>query len=212
MFRESCPIALRRLTTWLGVPLAGLAMLTAAPGAMAACGQVAYARTTRSPATGRPPLAIGDSVMFDAVPMLARAGFEADAMICRRMDQGLAMLRARRQRRTLPHLVALALGTNWIITTRDVRRALALLGRSRVLVLVTPRDDEPPRGRDSRVIRAAGRRWPDRVIVLDWAAASGRHRGWLAPDGVHLGGPSGERAFTRLLAQVVPLAADPPVP
>jgi len=150
--------------------------------------------------------------MFDAVPRLARAGFEADAMICRRMDQGLAMLAARRRRRTLPHLVALALGTNGIVTGRDVRWALRLIGRSRVLVLVTPRDDEPPRARDSRVIRAAGRRWPERIIVLDWAAVSGHHPGWLAPDGVHLGGPTGARGFTRLLARVLPYAADPPVP
>ena len=135
--------------------------------AVAACGGVKYARPSRINQRHRPPLAIGDSTMLLAVKPLARAGFEANARGCRPVYEGLDLLAARKRQRRLPKVVLMHLGLNAGITTPEIRRALGIMGRRRILVLVTPRG-----GHDARIIRAAGRRWPRRVRVLDWAAST----------------------------------------
>jgi hypothetical protein len=168
--------------------------IAVAPAAQAACGGVKHyspSAAKRSPA----PLAIGDSVMMGAVEPLRRAGFEIDVRGCRQMGEGLGVLLARKRSGSLPGVVVMALGNNWTVTTSDIRRALRILGSQRLLGLVTPRG-EMASARDS--IRAAGRRWPARVKVLDWAARSaGKAWTW---DGLHLT-PAGARGFARLLRE-----------
>ncbi len=145
----------------------------------------------RSPA----PLAIGDSVMMGAIEPLRTAGFEIDVRGCRQMSEGLGVLSRRKSAGTLPDVVVVALGYNWTVSTPDIRRAMRILGPRRLLGLVTPRGAMAT-ARAS--IRAAGRRWPDRVKVLDWAARSaGKAWTW---DGLHLT-PAGARGFTRLLSE-----------
>jgi hypothetical protein len=181
--------------------LATLAVsLGAPPPAGAACGAPQHARAKRDRAPGPPPLAVGDSVMLGALRNLARAGFEVDARVCRQMGEGVDLMRGRRRARSLPRVVVLALGSNWTVTIADIRRALRIAGRDRVLGLVTPREPRGPGSGDAARIRAAGRRWPERVRVLDWARTSSGHASWLAGDGLHLG-PAGARAFTRLLSR-----------
>ena len=65
-----------------------------------------------------------------------------------------------------------ALGTNWVVTAADIRRALRIAGPGRVLGLVTPRETGGVASTDQSRIRAAGRRWPTRVKVLDWVRYS----------------------------------------
>jgi hypothetical protein len=166
--------------------------------ALAACGGVKYAPPRRIDQFHRPPLAIGDSTMLLAVRPLARAGFEANARGCRPVYEGLDLLAHRKRQRRLPKVVLMHLGLNAGITTRDIRRALGILGRRRILVLVTPRG-----GHDSRIIRAAGRRWPRRVRVLDWAAIyHGHHEYFSEPHGLHLS-QLGVRVFVRLCVRLV---------
>jgi hypothetical protein len=168
--------------------------LVSPPAAEAACGGVERylpSKAQRSPA----PLAIGDSVMMGAIEPLRRAGFEIDVRGCRQMTEGLGVLRGRKRSRSLPDVVVIALGNNWTVSTPEIRRALRIVGRGRVLGLVTPRGVMAS-ARTS--IRAAGRRWPTRVKVLDWAARSaGKAWTW---DGLHLT-PAGARGFARLLSE-----------
>jgi hypothetical protein len=177
--------------------------LIAAPAAEAACGGVMrYSPTSdrRSPA----PLAVGDSVMMGAIEPLRRAGFEIDVRGCRQMSEGLQVLSARKRAGSLPHIVVVALGNNWTVSTAEIRRALGIIGPRRLLGLVTPRG---AMASARSAIRAAGRRWPDRVKVLDWAARSaGRAWTW---DGLHLTGAGG-RGYTRLLKEAMrwPLPGD----
>jgi hypothetical protein len=175
-------------------------LLVVAPAAGAACGTPQHARAKRDRTPGPPPLAVGDSVMLGALPNLARAGFEVDARVCRQMREGVDLLSSRRRARTLPRVVVIALGANWTVATADIRRALRIAGPGRVLGLVTPREPRGPGSGDAARIRAAGRRWPARVRVLDWVRASSGHASWLAGDGLHLG-RAGARAFTRLLSR-----------
>jgi hypothetical protein len=174
-----------------------LVLVFAAPAA-AECGGVQRFAAQRDRAPGPPPLAVGDSVMLGAGEELAAAGFDVDARGCRQMSEGLDVLAARGG--SLPNVVVVALGANWTIERSEIRRALMILGPSRVLGLVTPRDYGNSAGPDTRTIRAAGRRWPARVKVLDWVTYSVGHPEWFYGDGLHLA-PGGQRAFTRLLSR-----------
>jgi hypothetical protein len=177
----------------------------AAPAAQAACGGTQSFQPTELVRPGAPPLAVGDSVMLGAASQLRRSGFEVDVRGCRMMSEGVRVLAARRRAGTLPDVVVVALGTNWTVTIDQVRAALRVLGPERVLGLVTPPEVGGVASSDQRVIRAAGRRWPLRVKVLDWVARSaGRSWTW---DGMHLT-PEGARAYARLLSR----AFDWPLP
>ena len=113
---------------------------SSAQPAAAQCGAVKHANPTRDhlPGKARPPLAIGDSVMAGAVDEMAAAGFEVNVRVCRLMDEGLDVIRARRRAGTLPHAVLVLLGAGGDVRPRDIRRALRMLGPERVLVMLTP--------------------------------------------------------------------------
>src|SRR5437868_1500514 len=74
-----------------------------------ACGQTIDLPPRRSLGIGGAPLAIGDSVLYDAAQPLSAYGFHVDAMVCRTMAQGIAWLVAHEH--GLPALVVVALGT-----------------------------------------------------------------------------------------------------
>ena len=134
------------------------------------------------------PLVVGDSVTLAAAPQLAARGLGVNARGCRSIAAGLRLLRAVR-----PSSAVLALGANGTITTADLRRADALVGR---LVLVTP--GGKPDGDRRRILMFARSRG---LRVVDWARAARTHQHWTQPDGLHLT-PSGARAFARMIAAV----------
>ena len=183
------------------LPLFLLAGLVAPAAAGAACGQVeAGGPTAAGPAPA--PLAVGDSVMLGAFRGLRAAGFEVNARVCRQMGEGVDLLAARDRAGTLPDVVVMALGTNWVITGADIRRALRILGPGRVLGLVTPRETGGASSADQARIRSAGRRWPGRVKVLDWVRYSAGRGSWFGGDGLHLTA-TGAARFTRLLSRAL---------
>jgi hypothetical protein len=148
--------------------------------------------------------------MLGAIDPLARRGFEVDVRGCRQMSEGLGVLRARKPR--LPRFVVIGLGTNWTVTLDQIRQALRIVGRERVLGLVTPREVGGVRSSDQAAMRQAGRRWPNRVRVIDWVARSAGHSDWFYSDGLHLT-PKGARAMARLIRGALTTAAPArPVP
>ena len=192
--------------------LAAVILLAAAAPAAEACGGTERYRGKTPRAGEHRALAIGDSVMLGAVTQLTRRGFEVDVAGCRLFSQGLSVLRARG--RSLPGVVVIALGTNWTVKLSQVRSALMILGRERVLGLVTPREADGGRSSDQVAMRAAGERWPRRVKVLDWVRYSSGHANWFWSDGMHLQ-PRGARALTRLLGPALkwpPPDYDEPAP
>lgn len=186
--------------------LAALVLALAAAPAHAGCGGVQTVGAKRNVAPGLAPLAIGDSTMLLALDQLAARGFDVNAHGCRQFPEGLALLAQRRHRHRLPHMVLIALGADASITAGQVRQALRLLGRGRVLVLVVPRELGGGTSSDATVVRDAGRRYPDRVYVLDWVRYSAGHEGWFQPDHLHLT-TGGAGVFTRYLSRSLFLAA-----
>jgi hypothetical protein len=178
--------------------------------AVAGCGSPVRARAAHR--SHHVPLVLGDSVMIFAVPPLARLGFDADARGCRQMPEAMAILRARKRAGTLPHLVVLALGTNGFVTRADIHAVLHLLGRHRVLAMVTPRELGGGASSDAANIRLAARRHPQRMRVIDWVRYSTRHGSLFGgADGIHIT-PAGGRLFARLIAHTVHRDAAPPRP
>jgi hypothetical protein len=188
----------------------GIAALSlAVPAAASAqCGGDTNLPPSADPGDGRAPLAVGDSVMLGAIGPIRRAGFEVDVAGCRLWSQGVELLQERARRGSLPHLVVIGLGTNWTVSNDDIRAALSAVGPERVLGLVTPREVGGEPSSDQVVIRQAAERWPERVEVIDWAAASEGRDDWVYDDGVHLQ-PAGARALARLMRQA---ARQPPAP
>jgi hypothetical protein len=196
---------------WLLALLAALVLALPAADAQAGCGGVRYMAAKKKPKHGRAPLAIGDSTMLLAMDNLAKIGFNVNAHGCRGMEEGLAILRKRRHDGTLPHLVVMALGTDFSIKRSQIKRALRYLGPDRVLGLVTPWELGGHAGSDAKTVRKAGKTWKDRVKVLDWVKVSRGHGSWFQPDGCHLT-QAGARAFARLFKKALPYAQPPPSP
>jgi hypothetical protein len=165
-----------------------------APAAQAACGGVQHFSPSKLRRPGQPPLAVGDSVMLGAAQQLRRRGFEVDVRGCRQMSEGLRLIASR----PLPDVVLIGLGTNWTVTTAQIRAALRILGPNRVLGLITPPEVGGVASSDQRAMRAAGKRWRLRVKVLDWVAYSAGHA-WTW-DGMHLR-PEGATAYAKLLSR-----------
>ena len=178
-----------------------------APDSANACGAFKHASAVRHPrGHTRAPLVIGDSTMIFAAPVLGHLGLEADAHGCRQFGQGVGILAARRHAHTLPPVAVLALGANGPIGSGQIGAALRVIGRRRVLGLVTPRNSASSAGQ----MRRAARRHPDQVLLIDWVAFSAGHGAWFAGDGLHVNG-AGASAFARLIRRSVAPLAFPPV-
>src|SRR3954447_5751508 len=191
----------------IGAAVLACSMAAAWPATAGACGEFRHSHARSRPArNGRPPLFIGDSTGIFATPILGRLGVEADAHGCRFFGQGVQMLRARRRAHSLPHVAALALGANGPVSRGQISAALRVMGRDRVLALVTARRSP---GSDA-AMRAAARRHRDRVLLIDWVGFSAGHGSWFAGDGLHVGG-AGASAYAHLIRRRIAPFAFPPV-
>jgi lysophospholipase L1-like esterase len=104
----------------------------------------------------------------------------------------------------------IALGTDFTINRRQIKRALHYLGPDRVLGLATPWELGGYAGKDARVMREAAKDYRKRIVLLDWVKFSRGHGRWFQPDGCHLTF-AGARAFARLFKRALPFA-QPPAP
>lgn len=182
------------------------------PGARAAgCGGVVTAKAKKRVAGNMPPLIVGDSVLLGAVKAVAARGFTVNARGCRGWAEGLSVLRSYQKRGALPHLVVMSLGTNWSIRVKDIRKALRITGKRRVLAVMTPREVGGYAGSDARAVRKAGKLYPGHVVVLDWAGDTRGKSGWFGPDGIHLSW-SGVAGLARYLKPVLKYAPKDAMP
>ena len=184
-----------------------LALLALGAGtASAACGGVAQEKPHKNVSLGRAPIAIGDSPMLLALPNLADEGYRANARGCRQYPEGLALIRKLRHQGHLPRLVVIALGSNGTITRANIHDALHIVGKKRILGLVTPRESGGGAGHDAALVRSEAHRHK-RIRLLDWVRKSAGHPGWFQPDGLHLtfdGAAAMARLFDDLLKLLPP--------
>jgi hypothetical protein len=201
LVRLSITLVARRACPAVVVMCLALLAFQVAP-AGAQCGQTTNVSPRRSLGFGPAPLAVGDSVLYDAADALSYYGFETNAMVCRTMAQGITWLDE--HHRSLPALVVVALGTNGSVTMGQIDQLLTLVGPNRLLAMVTPHHGDY--AYVPGLIRLAAQQHPGTILLLDWDRLSADHPDWFAPDGIHLGGAAGIDAFARLVASSLLLA------
>jgi hypothetical protein len=172
---------------------------------------------------GRPPVVIGDSTVMLPIPDLALAGYNVNARSCRGFREAVNVATRLRAKGHLPHLVLINDYGNGGVSPELIAEALDATGPKRVLGLVTEYDADtghPPAPDTSELFRAE-RRYPHRVLVLDWVKYSLPHHfadpapgSWFIGDLFH---PSfaGADAYAQFLSRALPLAkrgAFPPLP
>ena len=153
--------------------------------------------------------AIGDSVMAASAMALAKVlpGIYIDAKPSRQMPAGLAVLRLLARRGELRPVVVVALGTNYIVTTRQLDQLLGIIGPQRRLVLVnTYVPDEWSKQVNATDARFA-RRHPS-VVLADWFDTIRNRMYLLWPDHIH---PEmrGTGVYARLLYRAVQATLSP---
>jgi hypothetical protein len=200
---------MKRRSPVLAVLVLGLLWSTP-PAAHAGCGGTQIRHTTSRRNTGRPPLVIGDSVLLGAMKETTAAGFNLNTRGCRQWGEGMHVIRGYKRAGHLPHLVVMELGTDWSVSVRQIRAAMALVGPKRVLGLVTPREVGGYDGSDAANMRKVAKRFPDRTVLLDWVSHTRGRGRWFQPDGIHLTF-AGADGFGAFLKTALPYA-DPPQP
>ena len=196
----------------LGTSLAVLAAVVLPAMAWAQCGGTYKVDANKDVGRGRPPLAIGDSVMLLAIDKLADVGYNVNARGCRGLQEAIGIIKQAESAGKLGHLVVVAVGADYTISMSEVRKTLEILGgrhgEKRILGLVTPRELGGGSGNDADVVREAGERYKNRVKVLDWVNKAGGNPNWFQPDGIHLT-DSGADAYANLFKKGLKYASWP---
>jgi hypothetical protein len=165
---------------------------------------------------GEPPLVIGDSTVNLPIPNLAQAGFSVNARGCRGILEAINVAEKLRAKGRLPHLVLMNGYANGGIHQKQVDELLGVIGTRRVVGLVTEYNANTGKGAapDTRELFAARRRYPRRIVVLDWINYSRPHHfadpapdAWFLADLFH---PNfaGAEAYAQFLARALPLAKE----
>jgi peptidoglycan/LPS O-acetylase OafA/YrhL len=172
-------------------------------GAPGAAAETPTSPTPASPApTGpaRPDIfALGDSVMIDAAPALARllGPIEVDASVGRHVNEGVRILERRASAGTLPDTVIVQLGNNGPFRGGDFADAMRALRGVRLVIwvnLTVPRDWEAW----NNGVLASGVPQYANARLVDWHAASDGHPELFWDDGFHPR-PPGAALFARLV-------------
>lgn len=125
---------------------------------------------------------------------------EVDATIGRQVDDGVAVLEARRRAGTLPDVVVVNLGVNGPLYRAQFERAMDALRDVRIVVWVNASVPRPWEEQTNKILRVMVPRY-DNAWVADWRAAAAEHPELFWDDGYH---PRADGA--RLYAEVVAAA------
>ena len=133
------------------------------------------------------PVVFGDSVVLSARDSLRSVigKVSIDAAVSRQPKVIAERIRARRDEKRLGTAVVIHMGTNGIVQEADLKPILeALSDRDRVVVVNVrvPRVWMKP---TNEMIASLVTQFPN-VRLADWNAVSKGHKGYFAPDGVHL--------------------------
>jgi hypothetical protein len=163
---------------------------------------------------GLPPVTIGDSTMILPIPNLDAVGYSVNARGCRGFKESINIAARLKRKHKLPHLVMINAYGNGGVNPGLITRALKVLGKKRVLGLITAynADTGHPPAPDTDILFKSARRYPHRIFVLDWVKYSRPHHkaepkvgAWFLPDLFH---PNftGADAYAQFLSQALPMA------
>ena len=171
----------------------------------------AQARQAATPLPARPlgriagsqVTAIGDSVMAASAMALRSAlpGIYIDALPDRQMPAGLAIVRRLARTSELRPVVVVGLGTNYLVTTAELRELVRLVGPHRRLVLI---NTYVPDGWSKQVnaTDAAFVRGHRGIVLANWFDTIRNRTDLLWPDQVHPQLP-GTMVYARMVYRAV---------
>jgi hypothetical protein len=177
-----------------------------------AAGVVPTPSATPGKVTGRQVTAIGDSVMAASALALAAAmpGIYIDAKPDREMPAGLAIVRRLAATGRLRPVVVIGLGTNYIVTTKQLNALMKILGPSRKLVLINTYVPDAW-SRQVNATEAAFVRQHPSVTPADWFDTIRNRMNLLWPDHIHPEIP-GTYVYARMVRRAVQATRDVAAP
>ena len=184
---------------------------TGSRGSQGHGGQATRQATGRQ-VTGRQVTAIGDSVMLASALALRSAlpGIYIDAKPSRQLPAGLAIVRRLAASGQLRPVVALGLGTNYLVTPGQLRELLRVIGPHRRLVLINTYENDGW----SRQVNATDADFAQLhpgVVLADWYDTIKDRTGLLWPDQVHPELP-GTAVYARMVYRAVHATRGLPAP
>ena len=162
--------------------------------------------------TGKQVTAIGDSVMAASAMALAAAmpGIYIDAKPDREMPAGLAIVRRLADTGRLRPVVVIGLGTNYLVTTRQLNELMTLLGPDRKLVLINTYVPDSW-SKQVNATEAAFIGQHPTVTPADWYDTIKNRMNILWPDHIHPIIP-GTYVYARMVKRAVQATRDVTVP
>jgi hypothetical protein len=159
--------------------------------------------SSRRKVAGRDVTAIGDSVMAAGAMALESAlpGIYIDAKPDREMPAGLAIVRSLAASGRLRPVVVIGLGTNYIVTTSQLRQLMQLIGPRRTLVLINTYVPDGWSKQVNATIAAFIRQHPG-IVLADWFDTIRNRTYLLWPDHVHPEMP-GTVVYARMVSRAV---------
>ena len=156
--------------------------------------------------------AIGDSVMAAGAMALHAAlpGIYIDAKPSRQMPAGLDVVRSLADSGRLRPVVVVGLGTNYIVTTGELRQLMQVLGPHRQLVLINTYVPDQW-SKDVNTTIAAFIRGHPNVVLADWFDTIKDRTYLLWPDKIHPQLP-GTKLYARMVYRAVQATGDVPSP
>jgi hypothetical protein len=147
--------------------------------------------------------AIGDSVMAASAMALAKVlpGIYIDAVPSRQMPAGLAVVRHLAATGRLRQVVVMGLGTNYVVTSKQLTQLLRIIGPHRQLVLVNTYVPDEWSKEVNETDASFVHRHPD-VVLADWYDTIRNRMYLLWPDHVHPQMP-GTSVYARLVNRAV---------
>ncbi len=149
-------------------------------------------------------VAIGDSVLVDAAPVLAKAvgRIEVDAAIGRQVKDGVDRIETRLATGDRPDAVIVVLGSNGPLFAAQFERAMTALHDVPIVVWVNVRVPRQWESHTNGILAKLVPRYPNARLV-DWYAATRGHPELFWDDGYHPRG-DGATLFARLVADALP--------
>jgi hypothetical protein len=172
-------------------------------GTGAAARAVPTPSATPGKVEGKQVTAIGDSVMAASAMALAAAmpGIYIDAKPDREMPAGLAIVRRLAASGRLRPVVVIGLGTNYIVTTKQLNDLMKILGPHRKLVLINTYVPDAWSKQVNTTEAAFIRQHPS-VTPADWYDTIRNRMNLLWPDHIHPEIP-GTYVYARLVRRAV---------
>ena len=185
---------------------------TGVPGASSLALGLPTPSATPAKVTGRQVTAIGDSVMAASAMALAAAmpGIYIDAKPDREMPAGLAILHRLAATGRLRPVVVIGLGTNYIVTTRQLNEVIKILGPDRKLVLINTYVPDAWSKQVNTTEAAFIQQHPS-VTPADWYDTIKNRMNILWPDHIHPEIP-GTYVYARMVRRAVQATREVTVP